>query len=139
MAIRYESTNDVRVIPLDGLKHTAHNIAMYMGDARGRWEGDTLVVETTNLKGQFRLTSAAGDNLRVVERFKPLTSDAVEWTVTIDDDGWTRPWTFSMRLTKVDDRQAPLENACHEGNYALRNMLSAARAEESAATDANSK
>jgi len=110
-----------------------------LGEARGRWEGDTLMIETTNQKGQFGLTRAAGDNLRVVERFKPLTSGSVEWTVTIEDDGWTAPWTFSMQLTKIDDRQAPLENACHEGNYPLHNTLSAARADDSAATDADSK
>ncbi len=138
VAVRYEWINDTRVIPLDGRMHPSRSIAMYMGDARGHWEGDTLVVDTTNLKGQFQRTSAAGDNLRVVERFKPA-SGSIEWTVTIDDDGWTRPWTFSTRLTRLDDGQAPLENACHEGNYPLRNMLSAARAEESAATDANSK
>jgi hypothetical protein len=139
VAIRYESTNDARVIPLDGRIHTARNITRYLGDSRGRWEGVTLVIHTTNFKGRFQRTSAAGDNLQVVERFKPLPSGSIEWTVTLDDDGWSRPWTFSMRLTKVDDRQAPLENACHEGNYTLRNMLSAARADESATTDANSK
>ena len=142
VAIRYESMNAARVIPLHHPMRTARNIAMYLGDARGRWEGDTLVIETTNQKGQVGsggTWSAAGANLRVVERFKPLTSGSVEWTVTIDDDGWTRPWTFSMRLTKINDQQAPLENACHEGNYTLRNMLSAARAEESALPDANSK
>jgi hypothetical protein len=139
VAIRYESTNDARVIPIDGRMHTTRNITTYLGDPRGRWEGDTLVIHTTHFKGHFQRTSAAGENLQVTERFKPLVSGSLEWTVTIDDDGWTRPWTFSMRLTRVDDRQAPLENACHEGNYTLRNMLSAARADERAATDANSK
>lgn len=112
---------------------------MYMGDARGHWEGDTLVVETTNLKGQFQRTSAAGANLRLVERFKSLTSGSLEWTVTVDDDGWTRPWTFAILLTKLGDGQRPLENACHEGNLPLGHMLSAASADEGVGTEADSK
>jgi hypothetical protein len=103
-----------------------------MGDARGRWEGNTLVVETTNFtdKTPYRGSS---DQLRMVERFMPLGPDTVEWSVTFDDPRtWTRPWTFAMNLTE-DASQPPFEYACHEGNYGLRNILAAARAEEAAA------
>jgi hypothetical protein len=131
VAIQYEMMHETRTIPLDRRPHVSGGVGGYMGDARGHWDGDTLVVETTNIKGSFQLTSAAGPDLRIVERFKPVPGGALEWSVTIDDpSGWTRPWTFSMPLARTGDGQGPLEYACHEGNHALRNMLSAARAEE---------
>ena len=131
VAIQYERMHEARVIPLEGRPHLRSTMTAYMGDARGRWDGDTLVVETLNFKGQFQMTSAAADDLRIVERFTPLPSGSLDWSVTIDaPSGWTRPWTFSIPLTKVDERHGPLEDACHEGNYVLRNILSAARAEE---------
>jgi hypothetical protein len=131
VAIQYETMHETRIVPLDGRPHIGPAITGYMGDARGHWDGDMLVVETTNIKGQFQTTSAAGSGLRIVERFTPAASGALEWSVTIDDaSGWTRPWTFSMPLTRADESQGPLENGCHEGNYVLRNILSAARAEE---------
>ena len=102
-----------------------------MGDARGHWEGNTLVVETTNFtdKTPYRGSS---DQLRLVERFTPIGPDTVEWAVTVDDPHtWARPWTFAMKLTE-DESQPPFEYACHEGNYGLRNILTAARAEEKA-------
>jgi hypothetical protein len=69
----------------------------------------------------------------MTERFKPIAADAVEWSVTFDDPHtWVRPWTFGMNLSKVDESQQPFEYACHEGNYGLRNILTAARAEEAA-------
>jgi hypothetical protein len=131
VAIQYEMMHEARAIPLDRRPHVSSGVEGYMGDARGHWDGDTLVVETTNIRGSFQLTSAAGPDLRIVERFTPVPGGALEWSVTIDDpSGWTRPWTFSMPLVKTNDSQGPLEYACHEGNHALRNMLSAARAEE---------
>ena len=133
VVIQYEIMHEARVIPIDGPSHIGKAVRGYMGDARGRWDGDTLVVDTTNFKGEFQTTSAAGEELRIVERFKPIAGGNLEWSVTIDDaSGWTRPWTFSTPLTKLDERQGPLENACHEGNYTLRNILSGARAEERA-------
>ena len=104
---------------------------MYMGDARGRWEGDTLVVETTNFKGRFSTTAAASEKLRIVERFTPVVPDALEWSVTFDDPAaWTAPWTIAMQLTRTSE--AMFEDACHEGNHTVRNILSGARAEERA-------
>jgi hypothetical protein len=131
VVIQYDIMHEARVIPVDGRPHVGRAIVGYMGDARGRWDGDTLVIETTNFKGDFQMTSAAGRDLRIVERFKPVAGGNLEWSVTIDDpSGWTRPWTFAIPLTRSADNQGPFENACHEGNYTLRNILSAARAEE---------
>jgi hypothetical protein len=133
VAIIYEMVHETRVIPLNGGAHVGGGIRTYMGDARGRWEGDTLVVETTNFKDQIAYRNAS-DTLRLIERFKATGPNGVEWSVTVDDPAtWTRPWTFAMMLTKKDASQRPFEYACHEGNYGLRNILSAARAEEAAA------
>jgi hypothetical protein len=131
VAIRYEMIHETRVIPLDARPHVASAIRSYMGDARGRWEGNTLVVETRNFKDAVAYRGADGGSLRIVERFTPLDPNTVEWKITIDDQRtWAQPWTFAMNLTKKDDSQPPFEYACHEGNYGLRNILSAARAEE---------
>ena len=137
VAIRYEMIHETRVIPTDGRPHVAPRVRTYMGDPRGHWEGNTLVVETTN----FTDKTAIGVNgngtfnseaLRLVERFTPVSPTAVEWRVTVNDPlTWTQPWTFALTLTK-DDSQGVFEYACHEGNYGLHNILSAARAEEQA-------
>jgi hypothetical protein len=139
VAIIYETVHETRVIPLDGRPHAGGGIPSYMGDARGRWEGNTLVVETRNFKDQTAYRNANGATLRLIERFTPVGPGGVEWSVTVDDpETWTRPWTFAMMLTKKDASQRPFEYACHEGNYGLRNILSAARAEEAAAAAARS-
>jgi hypothetical protein len=130
VTIGYEMVNETRVIPLDARPHAAAAIRSYMGDARGRFEGDSLVVETTNFNGRVPFRGSS-DRLRVVERFTPVAPHRVEWSVTLDDPAtWTRPWTFAMRLTQVDE--PPFEYACHEGNYAMRNILGIARAQEAA-------
>jgi hypothetical protein len=131
VVIIYEMIHETRVIPLDGRSHVGKGIRTYMGDARGRWDGNTLVVETTNFKEQTAYRGANPDSLRLIERFKPIGPHAVEWSVTADDPTtWARPWTFAMNLTKKDPSQQPFEYACHEGNYGLRNILSGARADE---------
>jgi hypothetical protein len=130
VVIRYEMIHETRVIPLDGSPHAAPEIQSYMGDPRGHWEGDTLVVETTNFRDEGAYRNANGATLRLMERFRRAAADKVLWSVTVDDpETWVKPWTFSMPLT-VDDSQAVLEYSCHEGNYGLRNILSAARSEE---------
>lgn len=137
VAIRYEMIHETRIIPLDGRAPVGAGIRQYMGDARGRWEGDTLVVETTNFRADSVYRDANPDTLRLVERFTRTASDRVEWTVTVvDPDTWMRPWTFSMPLT-MNPAERLIEYACHEGNRALANMLSAARAEEAAASHAS--
>jgi len=111
-----------------------------MGDARGRWEGDTLVVETTNFKDTIAYRGSRGETLRLVERFRALGPGAIEWSVTvIDPETWTKPWTFAMNLARKDASQRPFEYACHEGNYAMRNILSGARADEKADAEAAAK
>jgi hypothetical protein len=129
VTISYEMVHDTRVIPLDNRPPVSSKIRQYLGDARGRWDGHTLVVETTNFndKAPYRGSS---EHLRIIERFTPIGPDTLEWAITFDDPHtWTRPWTFAMNLTH-DESQPPFEYACHEGNYGLRNILSAARAEE---------
>jgi type II secretory pathway pseudopilin PulG len=133
VAITYEMIHETRVIPLDSRPHVGKAISSYMGDARGHFEGNTLVVETTNFKDQIAYRNANGATLKIVERFTPVNPRTVEWSTTIDDPAtWTRPWTFAMNLTKKDPSQQPFEYACHEGNYGLKNILSGARAEERA-------
>ncbi|HEU4688716.1 MAG TPA: hypothetical protein VFS23_10165 [Vicinamibacterales bacterium] len=128
VAIQYEMVNELRVIPLDGRPHISAAIRHYMGDARGHFEGDTLVVETTNFTDKVPYRGSSKD-LKLIERFTPRGPGVVEWSVTFDDPAtWTRPWTFAMNLTKTTER--PFEYACHEGNYAMRNILSIAREEE---------
>ena len=130
VTITYEMVNETRVVPLDGRPHLTGSMRAYMGDGRGRFEGTTLVIETTNFTDRTPYRGSS-ERLRLVERFTPVDDGHVEWAVTFDDPGtWARPWTFAMRLTKVGAEEAPFEYACHEGNYAMRNLLSIARAEE---------
>jgi hypothetical protein len=136
VVIRYELIHDARVIPLDGRPHVGQGIRLEMGDARGHWEGDTLVVETTNFKDRSTYRNANAATLHLIERFTRTASDRIEWAVTVDDrTTWTRPWTFAMPLT-MNDREPVYEFACHEGNYAVPNILGAARAGEGHKADA---
>jgi hypothetical protein len=128
VAITYEMVHETRVIPLGDRPRLGPAIRQYMGDARGRWEGHTLVVETTNLLEAYR--GANPETVRYVERFTPVAPDRLEWSFTVDDPStWTRPWTFAMPLTRNGD-EAIFEYACHEGNRAMANLLTGARAEE---------
>jgi hypothetical protein len=129
VAIGYEMVNEMRVIPLDGRPHVGAAIRAYMGDGRGRFEGNTLVVETTNFTDKVPYRGSS-DQLKLTERFTPTSPTTMEWSVTLDDPKtWARPWTFAMTLTRGDP---PFEYACHEGNYAMRNILSIERAAEAA-------
>jgi len=132
VGIRYEMIHEVRMIPLDARPHVAPNVRSYMGDARGHWEGNTLVVETTNFRPESTYQNANPDAVKIVERFTPVAPDRVEWSLTVNDaTTWTRPWSFEIDLTK-DATQQVLEYACHEGNYAMTNILAGARADEKA-------
>ncbi|MGH9145641.1 MAG: hypothetical protein ACRD1Q_02955, partial [Vicinamibacterales bacterium] len=138
VAILYEMIHETRVIPVNGGPHLGEHIRSHMGDGRGRWEGDTLVVETTNFRDESAYRGANTKTLRLIERFTRIAPNQVRWAVTVDDpQTWTKPWTFAMPLTR-DSTPLPAYE-CHEGNYGLRNILSAARADErrAAATTTN--
>ena len=127
VVMRYEMVHEARMIPLDGRPHPNGTIRSYFGDSRGRWEGNTLVVETTNIHEALKHRGVSAKNLRLVERFTRIAPDRVEWTVTIDDPTvYTRPWTYSVPMTE-DDQQIIYEYACHEGNYGMANLLTAGR------------
>ena len=129
VAITYEIAHEARVIPLDGRARVGPAFRQYMGDSRGHWEGNTLVVEATNFTAAAAYRGSNHARLRVVERFTPVAPDTIAWTATLDDPTtWTRPWTIGMPLRRQRSPSLPFD--CHEGNYGLRNILSAARAEE---------
>ena len=137
VAIMYEMVHEARIIPVDDRAHVGRDIRGYMGDAVGHWEGDTLVVETTNFRdgGSYRNSNA--ETMRLVERFTRIAPDRIQWSVTFNDpETWTQPWTFTMPLTTDTSFETP-EYSCHEGNYGLMNILSAARAEEAAESESN--
>jgi hypothetical protein len=136
VAIQYEMIHETRIIPLGGGPHPGARIQLDMGDARGRWEGDTLVVETTNFRDRSAYRNGNPETMKIVERFTRTGPDTVKWSVTIEDPAtWTRPWTFSMPLTR-NDAEPIMQYECHEGNYGLRNILSGTRAEERNGTPA---
>jgi hypothetical protein len=136
VVIRHEMVHEARIIPLDQHSHIAPAIQSYMGDPRGWWEGQTLVVETTNFNGRTGSYARNGDGnptstvLRLVERFRLQDNDTLQYEVLIEDpQTWLRPWKVAFPLRRDESYQL-YEYACHEGNYALRNILSAARAAE---------
>ena len=133
VAIRYEMIHETRIVPLDGRPHAGARLHLLMGDARGRFDGDTLVIDTTNFTSHTHFgynNRYNSDKLKLVERFTPIAPGKLNWEVTVNDpDVWTRPWTFAMTLTK-DDSQPIFEYACHEGNYGLLHILRGARAED---------
>jgi hypothetical protein len=128
-----EMIHDARVVPMDGRPHNSPSVRAWMGDSRGHWEGDTLVVDTTNFTDRTNFRGSA-ENLHLIERFTRLDADTIEYRFTLDDPTtWTRPWTVAYPIVKTD---GPIfEFACHEANYGLRDILSGARWEERAAED----
>jgi hypothetical protein len=131
VVFRMETIHDARVIPLDGRPHPGSHIQNLLGDSRGRWEGDTLVVDTTNFspKSNFR---GAHENLHLVERFTRTGPDRLEYAFTVSDaTTWTQPWSAMIPLQR--SRQPIYEYACHEGNLGLAGILTGSRAEEKAA------
>jgi hypothetical protein len=131
VAIRYEMIHDARVISLDGRPHVSSKLRSYFGDSRGHWEGDTLVVDVTNFPTSIINYRGATADMRVTERFRRVAPDTVRYEVTVSDPKtFSRPWTAALSL-KIDKRQVQVpEYACHEGNYAMTNILSGARAQE---------
>lgn len=145
VVIRQEMIHETRVIPVvsgsnAGRGHAGQNIRMYMGDSRGHWEGNTLVVETTNFTGKTSIgnngvsyNGSGGhhtESLKLIERFTRVDANTLNYQVTIDDPNtWERPWTLQMPLER-DDHYGFYEYACHEGNYAMKDILTGARALE---------
>jgi len=149
VVILYEMIHEARIIPVDGRPHLDKSVRLWTGDPRGHWEGNTLVVETTNFndKGWIATNAASGrirgvphsDALRLVERFARVDADAISYEVTIEDPNvYTRPWTVAIPLSR-DESYQMFEYACHEGNKAIEHVLSAARAEERRAAEAARK
>ena len=135
--ISYEMIHDTRIIPIDGRPHLGSAIRQYLGDSRGHFEGNTLVVETTNFTDK---TSIGGNGngvrhsaaMRITERFTRIADDTLQYAITIDDPKtYTKPWTLSLPLVSPPGFQ-PLPYECHEGNGAVKNILSAERAEDRA-------
>jgi hypothetical protein len=126
-----ELNHEARVIPLDGRAHLPSGLRQWNGDSRGRWEGDTLVVDTTNFSPKSYFMGSA-DRLHLVERFTRTSADTIDYQVTIDDPTtWTTPWTALIKWRAAKDNL--YEFACHEGNVdVIRGILGGARAEEAA-------
>jgi len=140
VVIRHEMIHETRIIPLDGRQHVNGNIRMYMGDSRGHWEGNTLVVETTNMTDKTSVGSnGAGYNgeggihsqaLKLTERFTRTAKDTLQYEATLDDPKtWSKPWKIAFPMTE-DPEYRMEEYACHEGNYAMENILTGHRLEE---------
>src|SRR5688572_12988929 len=139
VALRNEMIHETRIVPLDGRARLSSEIKSFMGHSRGRWEGNTLVVETTNFNNRTSGISVNGganrhsDEMTVTEHITRVAPDLLVWRMTFDDPKtWTRPFTVELPLRR-DDTYGMFEYACHEGNYSLFNILSGARADEAAA------
>jgi hypothetical protein len=132
-----EMIHDVRIIPLDGRPQPPSAVRQWMGLSRGRWDGDTLVVETTNFNGKNPFRGST-ENLKVIERFRRTAEDTIEYKFTIDDPSmWSRPWSAEASMKKT---VGPIfEHACHEGNFGLYNTLVGARLEEKRAAEEAAK
>ena len=138
VVLRAEMVHDTRIIPVDGRAHIDSSIRQWLGDSRGHWEGDTLVVETTNLTDKVferrfsNTVYGTGQHMHLVERFTRLDAETIDYRFTVTDPTtFRKPWTAATPMAALD---GPIfEYACHEGNYAMVNMLSGARAKEQAA------
>jgi hypothetical protein len=135
VVILQEMIHDARIVPMDGQPHLPQTVRQLHGDPRGHWEGDTLVVETTNYINGFQ---GSTPNVRVIERYTRASQDYIDWELTvIDPDTWAKPWTFMIRLKHTDDQI--YEYACHEGNRSMVGILAGARAEEKKAAEEAAK
>jgi hypothetical protein len=140
VVISYEMVHDTRVIPLDGRPALGSNLHLLMGDSRGHYEGDTLVIESRNFTDRTAVGGTAhSQELRMVERFTRIDPEMIDYEIHVDDPAtFTKPWTFRMTITSQSGYEI-YEYGCHEGNNAMRNALSAERAYEKAAEEAKAK
>ncbi len=128
VAILHEMVHELRIIPLDSSPHLDSSVHQWMGDSRGRWDGDTLVVETTNFTDKTAYRGST-TGLHLVERFSRVDADTLRYEVTVEDPAtWTRPWTAALDMPRTDGLM--YEYACHEGNYGMVNLLRGARVQE---------
>ena len=128
VVILNEMIHNARIVPLDGRPHVT--LRQWVGDSRGHWEDDTLIVETTNLNGASGFRGSS-ENVRVIERFTRVGPDAITYEFTLDDpQTWTTPWTAAVPMTKTEGPM--FEYACHEGNYSMEGILGGERAAEAA-------
>jgi hypothetical protein len=134
VTILIESLHEVRVIPTDGRPHAPSTVRSWLGDPTAHWEGDTLVVETTNFNEKMAFRGAT-ENMKLTERFTRVSDDAIRYEFTVDDPStWERSWKAEMPFVKIN---GPIfEHACHEGNYGIANTLAGARKEEKRAEEA---
>ena len=142
VVILVEMIHDARIIPLDGRPHLPPETGQWLGDSRGRWEGDTLIVETTNFSPKADYTGAGFANLRanyigsgaklqLIERFTRVDAETIDYQFTVvDSSNWTKPWTASIPMRMAGAPVPLYEYACHEGNYGIKNILTGHRAEE---------
>jgi hypothetical protein len=129
-----EMIHDARVVPMSGPPHLPKHVRQLHGDPRGRWDGDTLVIESTNFSAGNLFLGTSPD-VKLTERYTRVSRDFIHWEVTVDDPAtWTRPWTFMIRLKRSDDQL--YEYACHEGNHSMIGILAGARAAEAKAIKA---
>ena len=135
--ILVEMNHDARIIPLDGGPQLPPNVRQWLGSSRGHWDGETLVIETTNFTDKTAFQGSS-ENMRLTERFTRLDENTVMYKFTVDDPAtWTRPWSAELPMTKTI---GPLfEHACHEGNYGLTNTLAGARNEDKKAAEEAAK
>lgn len=135
VAVLVENIHDVRIIPVDGRPRLDADVRQWNGDSRGYWDGDTLVVETSNFSAHTQHRFPSSVNTVAVERFRRVSADVVDYRFTIRDPTvYTRPWTAHRMMPKLSD-YVIYEYACHEGNYAMANILSGERAEEKSASE----
>ncbi len=129
VVIVVEMIHDARIIPLDGRPHLPQSVRLWLGDSRGHWEGDTLVIDTTNFRPDSTYRNTIPETLHLTERFTRVSPETILYEFTVDDPAtFTKPWRAAVPMTKIP---GPLyEYACHEGNYAMEGILAGARADE---------
>jgi hypothetical protein len=147
VTIHNEMNHGVRIVPIDGKPHLPSHLRLWVGDPRGRWEGNTLVVDTTNFlretsfnryAGAFGRQGGSGPNIHLIERFTRVDADTLMYEATVEDaTTWVRPWTYAIPMRQSDGQI--YEYACHEGNHSMENILAAARAREKNADGALKK
>jgi len=139
VVVLQELIHEARIIPLDGRPHIPGSIGQWMGDSRGHWEGDTLVVDTTNFDARTNYQGSR-DTLHLIERYTLVGPKTIDYRFTVDDPKtFVSPWTVARPLTRVTDAISVFEYACHEGNYAMPGILGGARAQEKAAAEGAAK